>query len=239
MSMYLSAASIKKKLVTIMLVLMNVTMYLVVNVYLNSKSGVFWLHNLAMYSPSIFMFGQYYRLFTAMLVHANLVHLLSNMFGLIIFGLLVENKYSVLQYLFIYFFSGFVGNVASLFIIPDAFSLGASGAIFGVMAAYYVSFTAYNKRMILYAIGASIMMVVLSIGAAVNSWAHLLGALGGLLFGYIFTQFNKKRNQNRSSTRGASYNKENVDDDYDKYHYKPSHYDEDNTESDYDDIDDY
>jgi rhomboid protease GluP len=235
--MYITVASIKKKIITIILVLMNVIVYLVVNVYLNSVSGVFWLHNLAMYSPSIFTFGQYYRLLTAMFVHANLIHLVSNMFGLIIFGMLVENKYSILQYLFIYFFSGLIGNVASLFIITDAFSLGASGAIFGVMGAYYVSFTAYDKRMILYAIGSSVMMVIFSIGADVNSWAHLLGALGGLVFGYLFTQYNKKKHQKTSHDANTTRHKPNLDDDYDKYHYKPDQYDD--TENDYEDIDDY
>lgn len=200
---------------------MNVIIYFVVNVYF--QSNLFILHNFAMYPDYMKEFGFYLPLFTAMLVHANLLHLSSNMVALLIFGMLVENKYSIFQYLTIYFLSGFIGNVVSFFTLPEmAFSLGASGCIFGVMGAYYVSFTAYDKRMILYAIGSSAIMVALSIGSNINSWAHLVGAVGGLLFGFIFTQYNKKKGKIIVS---KLENESKSIDDYnnrDKWHYKPS-----------------
>ena len=112
-----------------------------------------------------------------------------------------------------YFFSGFLGNIASLMVLPQgilfpsteynpgtpSFSLGASGCIFGVLAAYYVSFTAYDKKLIFYAIGSSLVMVALSIGTNINSWAHLFGALGGLLLGWIFIRYNVKKQKKRIS----------------------------------------
>ncbi|MHA1111627.1 MAG: rhomboid family intramembrane serine protease [Promethearchaeota archaeon] len=236
--MYVNRASIKKKVVTIILALINVGMYLVVNVYLNSVSGIYWLHNLAQHNDSIFRFGDYYRLFTAMLVHADELHLLSNMFALIIFGMLVENKYSITQYLTIYFVSGFLGNIVSLWILPlNAFSLGASGCIFGVMGAYYVSFTAYNKKMIFYAIISSAIMVGLSIGADINSWAHLLGAVGGLVLGFIFTQYNKKKLQKNHQKQVKDPNYNDPDDD-DKYHYNPRFH-SNNDADDEEEIEDY
>jgi rhomboid protease GluP len=226
--MYVTLSSIKKKIVTIVLASINIIVYLVVNVYL----GEIWLTQFAQQPYSILHFGQYYRLFTAMFVHADLMHLLSNMLALVIFGLLVENRYSILQYLFIYFISGLIGNVVSLFILPEfTFSLGASGCIFGVMAAYYVSFTAYDKRMILYAIVSSALMVAMSIGADINSWAHIIGAVGGLLFGFIFTQYNKRKlHKNINSFSHGRY--------YNNSHNSGSNfYDENNKENE--DIDEY
>jgi rhomboid protease GluP len=178
-----------------------------------------------MYPDYMEQFSYYLPLFTAMLVHADLLHLLSNMVALLIFGMLVENKYSIIQYLIIYFLSGLIGNIVSFYTLPQsAFSLGASGCIFGVMGAYYVSFTAYDKRMIFYAIGSSALMVALSIGTNINSWAHLVGAVGGLLFGFIFTQYNKKKGKIIVSKPEDDH--ESIDDNNDKWHYKPSSYEE-------------
>ena len=192
--MYVTLASIKKKIVTIILAVLNIGVYLLVNVYLNSKTGRYWLDNLAQQRDLIIRFGQYYRIFSAMWVHADLTHLLSNMLFLVIFGLLVENRYSIFQYLIIYFVSGLLGNLVSLISLPPTvLSLGASGCIFGLMGAYYISFISYDKKFILYAIISSMIMVGFSIGTNVNSWAHLFGAIGGLLLGWIFTQYNKRK----------------------------------------------
>jgi len=224
--MYVTVASIKKKIVTIILVGMNVIVFLVVNVFLFNKTGIYWLHNLSQQNYLILEFGQYWRLISSMFIHADVFHLLSNMFFLGIFGLLVENKYSVIQYLAIYFISGLFGNLISLFVLPsNVFSLGASGCIFGVLGAYYVSFTAYDKRMIVYAIVSSLIMVGLSVGVEINSWAHLFGALGGLLFGWIFTRYNTKKDQNRFYVqRRKKKDSKDVDADY---------------EDEFEDIDDY
>ena len=89
-----------------------------------------------------------------------------------------------------------------------AFSLGASGCIFGLMGAYYISFTAYDKKLILYAIISSLVMVALSIGTNINSWAHLSGAVGGLLLGWIFIQYNKKKIQRKAD---ISYQNHGID----------------------------
>ncbi len=226
-----SLASIKKKIITIILVLMNVGFFLVVNIYLGETT----LQMLGQNNDYILRFGGYYQLFTSMLVHGDIWHLVSNMVFLVIFGLMVENKYSILQYLVIYFVSGFLGNIVSLFVLPQgilnpstsvnpgltSISLGASGCIFGVLAAYYISFTAYDKKMIFYAIGTSLLMVVLGIGANINSWAHLFGALGGLILGWIFTRYNVKKQKEH-------FSKEIQHDENEKWHYRPLNNTEDN-----------
>src|SRR3989344_8970660 len=70
-------------------------------------------------------------LFTSMFLHGSIVHLLSNMFALFLFGLILEKEIGTKKFLLIYAITGiFAGYVASMF-YPS--SLGASGAIFGVM----------------------------------------------------------------------------------------------------------
>jgi hypothetical protein len=78
----------------------------------------------------------------SMFLHGGWLHLLSNMLFLFVFGRSVEDRYGHLQFLLLYFFSGLGG--ALLHIVLNASSrlptIGASGAIAGVLGAYFVSF---------------------------------------------------------------------------------------------------
>src|SRR3989304_7138951 len=75
------------------------------------------------------MSGWYWQLFTAMFVHASIVHLAGNMFFLLIFGLRAEELFNTKEYLAIYLLSGLVGNLLTLLLGPEMISVGASGAI--------------------------------------------------------------------------------------------------------------
>lgn len=78
--------------------------------------------------------GDLWRLLTACFMHAGILHLLSNMFCLYIFGGITEKTYGKTKFLVIYFFSGIVASITSVLISEHA-SLGASGAVFGVIGA--------------------------------------------------------------------------------------------------------
>ena len=81
-------------------------------------------------------------LVTAMFMHASLLHLGGNMLFLYIFGNNVEDELGHLRYLLFYFLCGIAGGLAQTVVDPSARipSLGASGAIAGVLAAYVVLF---------------------------------------------------------------------------------------------------
>ena len=82
-------------------------------------------------------FGQYYRLITAMFIHGSIVHIVFNMLILFQFGSAIEEFIGSLRFATLYFLAGIGGSVASFFFNdPFAFSVGASGAIFGLMGAY-------------------------------------------------------------------------------------------------------
>ena len=88
--------------------------------------------------------GDFHRLFTSMFIHFGITHLIMNGFGLFIFGTSLEIYYGRNTYLLIYFISGLMGSVASLFLTaPYVVSAGASGAIYGLLGAAF-AYTRYT-----------------------------------------------------------------------------------------------
>lgn len=137
-------------------------------------------------SGEIFFRGYYWQPFTSMFIHFDPTHILFNMFALLYFGRLNENNFSRWQYLVIYFGAGFLGNVASLFLLPvDVPSGGASGAIFGLIGSYVAIERKANQLMI--GLFYALYIFLLSSGPGVNIYAHLFGLIGGLLLGFAFT----------------------------------------------------
>ncbi|WP_329105989.1 rhomboid family intramembrane serine protease [Micromonospora sp. NBC_01699] len=82
---------------------------------------------------------EYYRLFTAMFLHYGIVHLLLNMWALWMLGRTLEATLGPLRFLALYLIAGLGGNVAAyLFSAPNAQTVGASTAIFGLFAALFI-----------------------------------------------------------------------------------------------------
>jgi rhomboid protease GluP len=79
--------------------------------------------------------GDWWRLLTSMFLHLGLIHLTFNMWALASFGPMVERLYGSVSYLVIYVVAGLAGALASISWRPDVNSVGASGAIFGILGA--------------------------------------------------------------------------------------------------------
>lgn len=133
--------------------------------------------------------GEVWRLFTSLFVHANIAHIAGNMLFLFIYGLRAEEMFDLKEYMAIYFLSGLAGNALSLF--TDFFSVGASGAIFGVLGAVMI----YQRRSIGQSIISALMyaffLFVINIGPNVNFLAHLGGLVAGLALGYVLAATRK------------------------------------------------
>jgi rhomboid protease GluP len=146
--------------------------------------------------------GEVWRLFTAMFIHANVVHIFGNMFFLLIFGLRAEDFFDVKEYLLIYFLSGLTGGLLSLLLGPYVNSVGASGAIFGVLGAA----TIYSRRAfgqsIFSALLYSFFLLAMNFGPGVNVMAHIGGLVAGLLIGYGLAM---SRRPERTHTYSYSY----------------------------------
>jgi rhomboid protease GluP len=117
------------------------------------------------------------------------MHLFSNMIALLLFGATIETNINItrLQYLIIYFFSGLIGSIFSLLLIPiDIISLGASGAIFGLIGVAFIIVATDYRPLLFLALFYLGFFILTSFSPGINYWAHLFGLLGGLLFGYLF-----------------------------------------------------
>jgi membrane associated rhomboid family serine protease len=79
--------------------------------------------------------GEYWRLLTAGFLHAGFFHLFLNMFSLYILGTMLEPAIGHLRFGLIYFVSLLAGSFGALLVEPDSLTVGASGAIFGLMGA--------------------------------------------------------------------------------------------------------
>jgi membrane associated rhomboid family serine protease len=134
--------------------------------------------------------GQYWRLVSAMFLHAGLLHIAFNAYALWIFGSVVEQELGRLRFLLIYFATGIVASAASYAFGPNAVGVGASGAIFGIFGA----FVTYNYRRRHLAIAAArlrsaVTIVVINMVLALSiqgiDWrAHVGGFLAGLFAGF-------------------------------------------------------
>jgi len=115
--------------------------------------------------------GEVWRIFTAMFLHFNLIHIGLNMISLFLIGAAVEVFYGKWRYLTIYLLSGIVGGIATYFFSPlNTLAVGASGAIFGVFGALGVFYIVNRRALGRYGTG------------AITNWVFWLGL--NLVFGF-------------------------------------------------------
>jgi membrane associated rhomboid family serine protease len=144
---------------------------------------------------------QIWQLVTYQFMHGSFSHILFNMFALWMFGMEVENIWGSKKFLVYYLFCGITAGLAQLFIAPlfsvPAVTIGASGAVFGVMIAFamlfpdryiYLYFLIPIKAK--YLIGFLFILEIFWIGDAGSNVAHL-AHLGGALAGFLFIMFDK------------------------------------------------
>jgi rhomboid protease GluP len=137
--------------------------------------------------------GEVWRLLTAMFIHADIVHIFGNMLFLFIFGLRAEDMFDLKEYLMIYFVSGLSGGILTLVFMPDVLSVGASGAIFGVLGATIIYARRSIGQSILTALMYAFFLFIINIGPNVNYLAHLGGLGAGLLIGYALAASRRSR----------------------------------------------
>ncbi|MHA1986082.1 MAG: rhomboid family intramembrane serine protease [Promethearchaeota archaeon] len=182
---FLDVENLKDAKITLSLVFLNIIIFLIFNLAL----PVQYLLVFVQINRSIIDNYEVWRLITPIFFHANEFHLLSNSIALLLFGATVETnqKLSKLEFLFIYFISGLIGNVFSLFLLPaEVISLGSSGAIFGLIGIALIMVIIDNRTLLPFALLYIAYFIIASFMPGINMWAHIFGLLAGLLFGYIF-----------------------------------------------------
>ena len=128
--------------------------------------------------------GQWYRLFTAPFLHANVEHILFNMITLAIIGSPVEAELGKARFTTVYLLSAFGGSVASyLLSSANVLGVGASGAIFGLFGAYFVLARRLRWEMTNIVILIVVNLVIGFASSTIDWRAHL----GGLITGAVVT----------------------------------------------------
>lgn len=187
----------KKPVMTYLLIVINILVFLSSIVYGDFTLG--YANNYV----QIFTYNEYYRLITSMFLHGSIIHIGFNMYALYILGPVVERYYGKSKFLLIYFVSGILGNLFScLFASEITFSLGASGAIFGLLGSiayftYYYRATIQGllKSQIIPTIAVNLLIGFMLPGIDVS--AHVGGLVGGLLISMGIGIGDKGRNQDR------------------------------------------
>lgn len=185
--------------VTLSLITLNLVLFLFLYADgLLSHEG--YLRSGALYAPLV-REGEVWRLFTAIFLHADMEHLLSNCLMLYIAGLGCEQALGRLPFLMVYMISGIMANIFSLFFLSDIISLGASGAIFGIIGALVVFFyqyrniyTVHDKRIgFVFLIWSVYSFLTAMVDPYINNTAHISGfACGGVT--QFFFRFGKNKN---------------------------------------------
>jgi rhomboid protease GluP len=150
----------------------------------------------ALFGPYTVLKGEWWRLLTAMFLHGGMTHLLMNMFSLYIVGRGAEMYFDTKSYLSIYFFSGIIGGLVSLYIHPVSVGVGASGAIFGIFGALAGFFLAHRDKIASHSKAfmkdfGVIIAINLVIGLSIPSIdvsAHIGGLVVGFIGGFVLSK---------------------------------------------------
>lgn len=140
----------------------------------------------AMWPLGIAIYDEYYRLFTAMFLHASILHIGFNMLVLWMLGPQIENVLGHLRFGILYVLAGLGGSIASFwFSAPFISGIGASGAIFGLMGAYLV----VGRRLgadVAQVLGLIAVNVVIGFVVPGTDWrAHLGGLVTGVAVAFV------------------------------------------------------
>jgi membrane associated rhomboid family serine protease len=136
--------------------------------------------------------GEFWRFVTPIFFHANILHFFFNMYALYNVGLQIERPLGYARFLMIYFFSGVAGVFAS-FLFTASPSLGASGAIFGIIGALAVFLYRHTRLFgpagrnmlynVVFIIAANLVISVATPG--IDLWGHVGGLVTGSALAWL------------------------------------------------------
>ncbi|MGN6557902.1 MAG: rhomboid family intramembrane serine protease [Solirubrobacterales bacterium] len=141
-----------------------------------------FVENFGLFGPSVAE-GEWYRLVTSGFLHATIIHIGFNMFLLLVLGRLLEPALGTPRFLALYFASLLAGSFGALIVDPNTFSLGASGAVFGLAGAVFVIARGRGMDALAGEIGFLIVfnLVYSFIVPRISVGAHIGGLVGGVV----------------------------------------------------------
>jgi membrane associated rhomboid family serine protease len=203
-----TAATIRRDpQVAYVLIALNVIAFLAMtatgNGPLSRPAGVVY-ENGALYGPLV-ADGEWWRIVTAGFLHANLLHLAFNMYFLYFLGTLMEPEMGKLRFGLIYVVSLLGGSFGALLLTPNSPTVGASGAVFGLMGAAIIAMRARGIDPMQSGLG---MTLLLNLGITfllpgISIGGHLGGLVAGGIVGYLLFEVADRRRGAMTPVLGA------------------------------------
>ncbi|WP_243698187.1 MULTISPECIES: rhomboid family intramembrane serine protease [unclassified Curtobacterium] len=132
---------------------------------------------------------QPWRMVTSLFVHSGIFHIAFNMWAVWIFGRMLENMLGTWRFLALYFLSGLAGSMAVTLISPGTSVVGASGAIFGLFAAFFVLQRSLGANAVSLLVIMGLNLVIGFLPGTNIAWqAHVGGIVAGFVTGYVFAK---------------------------------------------------
>jgi len=173
--------------------------------------GWIWNHGVlfgpALTGNDIYGIGthQYWRLLTSGFIHDGILHIAFNMWFLWILGPMLETAVGRVNYAVVYFVSLLAGSFGALLLTPVSPTMGASGALFGVLGALMV--VAYYRGISIWQSGLGLTLViniVFSLTVAdISIGAHLGGFVAGAICGWLIVQLAERRRMQALAIAGC------------------------------------
>ena len=142
-------------------------------------------------------YGQWWRIVTGGFLHANFLHIAFNMYLLYVLGQMLEPALGHVKFALVYFVSLLTGSFLVLIVSPHSPTVGASGAVFGLMGAAAMEMRARQIPIMQSGIGVLILInLAFSFAVPGISWAgHIGGLIGGALAMFILQLGERYRQQ--------------------------------------------
>lgn len=180
---------------TTVIVAVNVLIYLVEmiqGVGVSGVSGSQLVQDGAVYGPAV-ADGEWYRMITGAFLHASVLHVAFNMYLLWILGGALERYAGPARFLAIYFTAILWGSAAALVMDPNALTVGASGGVFGLMAALFLLERQKGVALLGSTVGALLVinLVITFLIPGISVGGHVGGLLGGAAAGFVLSGFGR------------------------------------------------
>jgi membrane associated rhomboid family serine protease len=160
----------------------------------NSFGGSSLILHGALFGPKI-ADGEYWRIVTSGFLHFNLWHIAFNMYALYILGTMMEPAIGHMRFALIYVVALLAGSFGALIVTPDSFTVGASGAVFGLMGAAILEMRSRGidpmQSGLPFWLGLNLLFSFTFNGISVGG--HIGGLIGGALAGVAIGELDKRR----------------------------------------------
>jgi membrane associated rhomboid family serine protease len=178
--------------VTVAIIIVCAAVFLGTNGF-SGGSGTLW-GDLLLFGPAVHD-GDWWRLVTSGFLHAGPIHILFNMYLLWILGNMLEPTLGSSRFAALYFTALLAGACGALVVDPNSPTVGASGAVFGLMGAAAVELRSRGINPFKTDIGALIIfnLVLSFVISHISVGGHVGGLIGGVLVGIVFDQADRRR----------------------------------------------